>query len=254
VKQQLFSIQTNLAAAQARWETDEPAVQEAIAQARNAAREASAEIGAMLDQLQPSPLESLGLVEALRRQCEALAHRSGAHVQVRVRDVPPLDAATQTAVYRIGQEALANIGRHARARNVELELDSTEAGESVLQIHDDEQGWMPGSTSGGLGLCDMRTRAVRIGGILTVDSTPGHGCTVRLRFRRSAYAMEQRTRHSGAMWRNWGIAAGFGAMLVYTWHDGQPAMGWMWGSMVIAFAAAAVYHTRKYLHWKGQAA
>src|SRR5579862_207300 len=73
IKQQLFSIQANLAAAEVRWETDQPAVQEAIGQARASAREAMAETTAMLDQLQASPLESVGLVEALRRQCEALA-------------------------------------------------------------------------------------------------------------------------------------------------------------------------------------
>src|SRR4249919_2896641 len=78
VKQQIYSIHTNLAAAQVRWDTDHTGAREAVDHARTSARDAMAEMIAMLDRLRQDPIESVGLVEALRRQTEALGFQSGA--------------------------------------------------------------------------------------------------------------------------------------------------------------------------------
>lgn len=184
IKQQLFSIQANLAAAEARWQTGQPAVQEAIAHARSSAREAMAETTAMLDQLQAAPLESVGLAEALRRQCEALAFRTGAKVETRFTDVPAgLSQKTQTALFRIGQEALSNIARHARAKNVRLELgaDPECSGLLLLQIQDDGVGFINDDLNQGMGFASMRSRAERIGATLSIDGSLGPGCIISLR-------------------------------------------------------------------------
>jgi signal transduction histidine kinase len=184
IKQQLFSIQANLAAAEARWESDQPAVQEAIAHARSSAREAMAETTAMLDQLQAAPLESVGLAEALRRQCEALSFRTGAKVETRFTDLPAgLSPKTQTALFRIAQEALSNIARHARAKNVRLELgpDPENRSKLLIQIRDDGVGFQGDNLSPGMGFSNMRSRAKRIGATLSIDGSLGPGCIVSLR-------------------------------------------------------------------------
>jgi len=80
IKQQIFVIQTAAATAQTRFDSDPPGARDALEQVRTAARDAVTEMQAMLDQLRAEPLENAGLVEALRKQCDALGLRSGAHV------------------------------------------------------------------------------------------------------------------------------------------------------------------------------
>jgi signal transduction histidine kinase len=253
VKQQLFSIQTNLAAAQVRWEGDSPAAREAVSQAREAAHEAGNEIGAMLDQLQPLALESLGLVEAIRRQCAALAHRTGADVRIVLGDLPQLDPETRTVIYRIAQESLANIGRHARASHVDVELSPAAQGDWVLRIRDDGQGLRPNYAKGG-GMRSMWKRAGEIGASFTVEGAPGAGCTVTLRFRPRAYADGQTSRHSATMWNHWVVVGIWMVTAFVNQRMGFTPFAWFLSVMVIGELIPAVYHTRQYLRWKGQSA
>jgi len=209
IKQQLFSIQANLAAAEARWETDQTAVQEAIAHARSSAREAMAETTAMLDQLQAAPLESVGLVEALRRQSEALAFRTGAKVETRFADVPAsLTQQTQTALLRIAQEALSNIARHARARNVRLELgaDPEDHRRLLLRIQDDGIGFLNDNLNQGMGFSNMRSRAKRIGATLAIDGSLGPGCVVSLRLDTMFESDQEQARHKNIFLTSLGLS------------------------------------------------
>ena len=142
VKQQLFVIQTAAATVQARFEADPTGAREAVDQVRTAALEAMTEMQAMLDQLQAAPVENIGLVEALKRQCEALGFRTGATVGVDVQPLPPpalLPPGAQQAIFRFAQEALANIGRHARARHVTVRLVPRDR-HLVLEVADDGAG------------------------------------------------------------------------------------------------------------------
>ena len=119
VKQQLFVIQTSAATAQARFDADPTGARAAIAQVRDAARDALVEMQAMLDQLRAEPLETTGLAAAIRKQCEALELRTGAKVVLTVGALPPDDfvpPGSHEALFRAAQETLANIARHARAR------------------------------------------------------------------------------------------------------------------------------------------
>ena len=189
IKQQIYAIQTHLAAAEAR-AGEAAAVLEPVEHARSSARQAMAEMNALLDQLRASPLESIGLVEALRRQCEALGYRTGAEVSAQIGDVPPNEALPPGAaaeIFRIAQEALSNVARHARATHVQVALESGAAG-ITLRIRDDGQGFSFGSEAGtagvcgaGMGLKNMRARAAAMGGTLRIESAPGAGCTVTLR-------------------------------------------------------------------------
>jgi signal transduction histidine kinase len=184
VKQQIYSVQTNLATAEARWDQDAAGARSAIEHARSAARDAMTEMSALLDRLRRDPIESVGLVEALRRQCEALGFQTGATVSTAFGDLPPascLPSGAMTPVFRIAQEALANIARHARANHVALQLDTNrERNALFLEIRDDGCGFDAKSSSAGMGLRNMRLRAEEIGAELEIQSKDGDGSVVRL--------------------------------------------------------------------------
>ncbi len=88
IKQQIFAIHTAAATAQARLGDDPDGTKEALDQVRGSAREAMTEMEAMLDQLRAVPLENAGLVEALKKQCEALGFRTGAKVDFQLGVLP----------------------------------------------------------------------------------------------------------------------------------------------------------------------
>lgn len=184
IKQQLFSLQMSLAAAQAHWELDAVRAQSALQDARQNAQEALAEMNALLQQLSPAPLERVGLVQALRDQCEALGYRSGATVSVEVGALPDeahLPPGAQESLFRIAQEALSNIARHARASQVRLSLGLSASRQALeLHIQDDGLGFNPQTSQAGMGLSNMRQRAQALGGQLTVASASGKGANVQL--------------------------------------------------------------------------
>jgi signal transduction histidine kinase len=182
VKQQLFVIQTAAATAQERLTADAAGAGDALIQVRTATREAMTELDAMLRQMQAAPVANSGLAAALREQCEALAFRTGIEVDCRLGTLPEesrLPLGAQEAVFRVAQEALANIGRHARGRHASLTLD-TRDNALRLVIADDGRGFDPSSLRGGMGTPNMQQRAVEIGGHLTIDSNVGSGTTIRL--------------------------------------------------------------------------
>src|SRR5215203_1259758 len=184
IKQQLFSINVGTATAQERWERDPEGAVAALADVRRSAREAMVEMQALLHHLRPESLGSIkGFVEALREQCEALRYRSGAEVTVELGEEIPddrLPPGTPEALFRIAQEALANVARHARARQVRVRLGLQ--GEAVvLEVVDDGQGFDRETASPGMGLRNLRERAESLGGKLELASEPGGGTRISAR-------------------------------------------------------------------------
>ncbi len=184
IKQQIFSINLGAAAAQARWENDPQGAKQALADVRRSAQEAMIEMEALLQQLSPVPLEKVGLQQALRDQGQALGYRTGAEVTVEFGDLPDddqLPPGAQEDLFRIAQEGLSNVARHARARHVRLYLgQQTPNGPLVLEIHDDGQGFDTEAHPNGMGLDNIRQRAALLGGALELDSRPGMGTTLRV--------------------------------------------------------------------------
>jgi len=182
VKQQLFVIQTAAATVEARLDSDAQGAKDAAGQIRTAAREAVVEMQALIEQLQATPMENVGLVDALKKQCEALGFRTGADVNLEIGELPPsasLLPGSQLALFRAAQEALANIGRHARARHVAVKLGT--AGDRLeLFIRDDGVGFEPGEARGGMGLRNMTARAGEMGGSFTLHSSPGAGTSIQI--------------------------------------------------------------------------
>lgn len=182
IKQQIFSMSVSAAAAQVRWESDPPGARAALDDVRKSAQEAMVEMRAMLQQLAPAPLEKVGLTEALRDQCEALGFRSGARVTCEIGTLPSddrLPPGAQEALFRIAQEALTNIARHARAQTAFLTLETTEAG-IRMTIRDDGQGFDPAAAASGMGRANMQARAGAVGGVLHLASAPGAGTQLQV--------------------------------------------------------------------------
>ncbi len=127
--------------------------------------------------LGPAILDEIGLAEAIERYCDDFAERTG--VTVRHSIDPggaPLSQSLEGTIYRIVQEALTNVARHAGASAVEVSLRA-EGSAFVLSIEDDGRGFAPGSAeaSRGNGIAGMRERAELSGGSLAITSRPGGG-------------------------------------------------------------------------------
>ncbi len=184
IKQQIFSIQVSAAAVQARWEHDPDGAKTAVADVRQRAQEALVEMNALLQQLSPAPLEKVGLVQALRDQCEALGYRTGAEVVPEIGDLPDNDrlpVGAQETIFRIAQEALSNVARHARADKVHLRLRQNLDREALLlEIDDDGQGFDVKKATDGTGLTNIRHRVGTLDGVLNIESAPGLGTRLEI--------------------------------------------------------------------------
>ena len=128
-------------------------------------------------QLRPDVLDDLGVVAALTTLGTSFGERTGLRVERRLARVPPLDADTELVLYRVAQESLTNVARHAEASRVELRLERI--GDLVcLLVRDDGRG-LNGAPAGN-GIAGMRERALLVGGELSIEGTPGGGTEVRL--------------------------------------------------------------------------
>lgn len=148
------------------------------------------DVGRLARGLHPSILDDLGLAAAVAHQAHDLAEVHGVAVDVRIEglDAEPLPPLLQTTVYRVLQEALTNVARHAAARSVRVQLVCDEA-KVELSVQDDGVGFdskaRADPTPGGrrrLGLRGMRERAALIGGSVDVVSPPGAGTTITAYF------------------------------------------------------------------------
>ncbi|MBL8758720.1 MAG: sensor histidine kinase [Phycisphaerae bacterium] len=143
--------------------------------------------------LRPDVLDDFGLVVALERLCEDFraAHGVGARVDAEGVRAEGVDPEAALAAYRIAQEALTNVARHAGARTVRVEARIAQAGADAtltLEIEDDGQGLARGGGGGteaperrGSGIQGMRERAALLGGTLSVRGRPGGGTVVSAR-------------------------------------------------------------------------
>jgi signal transduction histidine kinase len=159
---------------------DPDAADALVVELRDELRSAIADIRRLVYDLRPPALDDLGLLEALRR----LAERYGSEDdQLRVlveapEDIPDFPAAVEVAVYRITQEALTNVARHARAQTCVVRLVVKD--DVTLEIVDDGVG-IYAERSAGVGLSSMRERASELGGSCVVQSTREGGTRVLVR-------------------------------------------------------------------------
>jgi len=137
--------------------------------------------------LRPAMLDDLGLASALRWYADRFAQQTHVEMHIAIEEVPQLDAGLATTSFRVAQEALTNIARHAAAKNVWLELHRISS-ELELAIRDDGSGFdvdaarERAARGGSLGLLGMEERVSLAGGSIAISSTPGQGTEVRARF------------------------------------------------------------------------
>ncbi len=157
---------------------------------RSLVQQAMEELLTLARALRPTALDDHGLVAALASQVREFGDRTRMQVEFRRHGtMPPLSSEEQLVVYRVAQESLSNIHKHARARSVVVELNFI--GRTILKITDDGSGFSrdarrpadggrPRGRAGGLGLSGMRERALLVGGELSIWTRPGEGTTVEL--------------------------------------------------------------------------
>jgi signal transduction histidine kinase len=181
VSQQLFSMTLTAPAARAQLEKNPQRAAAQLERLQETATAALAEMRALIFQLRPPALRDQGLVAALQQHAQALSHREGLAIALSVVGDDRLARGLEQPLFRIVQEALNNVVKHADAHNVTVSLEF--GVERVLvRIIDDGQGFDPQATPSGqgrhLGMISMRERAVEIGGTMDLRSMIGGGTEV----------------------------------------------------------------------------
>jgi two-component system, NarL family, sensor histidine kinase UhpB len=158
------------------------ALQEAIVEAQETARAGVEDMREIARGLRPQALDEFGLRSALVSLASQITDHTGVRVRPRLAErLPALAPEHDLAIYRVAQESLTNVARHADACHVELSLFANDVGDVELRIRDDGRGIAGDEANGGgTGLAGMRERALLIGGRLSIRAVEGGGTEVRL--------------------------------------------------------------------------
>ena len=180
--QLLFSINLRLQAAK---NAAGPAAQPNINESITLLQRAGTQMRSLALELRPLLLETAGLDATLRWLAEQYQQRGGVEIEV-VGHVTEVPGEVAIACFRVVQEALTNVARHAAARQVWIELSQSE-GRLAVVIRDDGVGFdvsrgLEGAAGGHLGLVGMRERVEILGGTLTIDSGQAHGTRIAVSF------------------------------------------------------------------------
>jgi signal transduction histidine kinase len=185
VSQSLFSTTLHVRTAQHALELEKldstGPVGEELSEIGQLTRGALAEMRALIFELQPGALAEEGLVAALAKQASALSAREGLVIKVDGPDERlPIGAEVEEQLYRIGQEGLANVVKHARATSATVRIAATDDTVSI-EVNDDGHGFDPATVGPEhFGLRSMRGRVADLGGRLEVTSTPGRGTVLHV--------------------------------------------------------------------------
>jgi signal transduction histidine kinase len=136
-------------------------------------------LSGLIAELRPAALDQIGLAPALRTLAERKSREGELEIDVlvRMRDGERLPQETESTLYRLVQEALNNVVKHAGASRAEAVVERT--GEILeLTVRDDGRGFDPAAVNGGFGLTGMRERVSLAGGELRIEAAPGSGTTV----------------------------------------------------------------------------
>lgn len=155
-----------------------PEIAEELHMIRETARWGLDDVRRVVGRLRPGVLEDLGLHSAMSALCTDLSATTGLEVRRTFGGgIPELTPDKELVIYRIAQEALTNVARHARAQSVAVSLGSVGA-DVVLEVSDD--GRTTGPLIPGAGITGMQERAHLVGATVDVTARPSHGVTVRL--------------------------------------------------------------------------
>jgi NarL family two-component system sensor histidine kinase LiaS len=141
-------------------------------------RETQQELKLIIDELRPAALEGRGLAQALSEYAARWQEHTGIKVETAINGERPLPLEVEQALYRVLQESLSNVARHAEADSVSLNL-SIAPDQVTLAISDNGRGFEPAIVStNSLGLAGMKQRLAEVNGALTIESTLAVGTKV----------------------------------------------------------------------------
>ena len=152
---------------------------EQLDELRETARHGTEEVRRIVRRLRPEALEDLGLQSALAALATAFGEQAKVPIERRLEQGPPLSEEHELVVYRIAQEALTNVARHANATAVELHLQHIDDN-VILMVRDNGRGLASDSLRSSHGILGMRERAMLIGARFTITRPPEGGTEVRL--------------------------------------------------------------------------
>ena len=183
VTQALYSVTLYADAARMAFSAEKwDALERNLQEVRNMSREAMYDMRLLVFELRPFMLETEGLVSALRARLAAVEGRSGLKTEVLVEEERRLPIKIEEELYRIAQEALNNVVKHAGATQVQIQLKYHENTVS-LEMNDDGRGFEPETAhqSGGFGLQGIHERVQQLGGSLNIESAPLKGTRLSVR-------------------------------------------------------------------------
>ena len=178
----LSGLSVQLETIKAYWDVDQQVACSILEKSLAATHSGLEETRRALKALRASPLDDLGLALAIRTMVEDAAARANVTIDLSIMDrVPALSPDVEQCVYRVAQEAVTNVAKHANAKNLTVKLEFIEE-KVTLIVSDDGVGFNVDKSdkTSDFGLTGMRERAQLIGGELNVISKPGYGTTIQL--------------------------------------------------------------------------
>lgn len=180
VKQQIFALQMQVAAAQALMDRDPAGAKDHISEANILAQQAQQELKTLIDELRPAALNDKGLASAVRHYTQSWQQLTSIATEVGIRGERTMSLVREQALYRILQEALANVAKHSGASMAAIQLSYFPTS-VTLTVQDNGLGFNPNSApADGFGLQSMQQRAEELGGRLQIKSHAGRGTTVQV--------------------------------------------------------------------------
>ncbi|MGB1251822.1 MAG: histidine kinase [Candidatus Promineifilaceae bacterium] len=176
-KQQIFATTMQLSTAKVLMDIDPKQAKQHLAEAEQLAKQVQQELSGLIQELRPAQLEGKGLFVAIRDSAEAFERQNNIPVDLRIQGERELPLHIEQAMFRIMQEALANIVKHSQASQIDLTLTVTNDG-LTLAIHDDGVGFEQTQVGSGIGLYSMKERIEALNGKLRITSSKDKGTTV----------------------------------------------------------------------------
>lgn len=178
VKQQVFATAMQIGASKALFNSNPEQARLHLVESEQLVRQAQQELTTLILELRPAALEGKGLAQALRDYATDWSRQTKVTVDVRISGNRPLPLSVEQALFRVAQEALANVARHSRAAAVDIYL-AWQDGVVKLTINDNGRGFNVGQANGrGVGLRSMAERIEVLGGQLEVKSQVGQGTQI----------------------------------------------------------------------------
>lgn len=193
VTQTIFSLTLTAKAARLLLERDPSQVAAQLDHLQELAQNALAEMRSLIFQLRPTPVEEKGLLPTLQQHLALLQRQHNLTVNLQLDDEPQLPPEQKVRLFRIVQEALNNVVKHAQTDQATVRLRQ-DNGRFILEVTDQGTGFdlnAPGTNRETLGLANMRERAEMMGGGLTIETQPGAGVRLRVEIPRSSSEGEQ---------------------------------------------------------------